>query len=75
MSGLGLLLIRIHGMLALNAKMRALVVPRGPDEGAEAARPAECQANCARHRPVRLSWARLLERVFDLDLFSVNYRL
>ena len=25
-------------------------------------------ANCAHHRPVRLSWARLLNRVFELDL-------
>ena len=56
-------LIRFHGVLAPNAKMRALVVPQGPDEGAEAAKPAECEANCAHHRPVRLSWARLLKRV------------
>ena len=31
-------------------------------------KPVECEANCARHRPVRLSWAKLLKRVFDLDL-------
>jgi len=37
-------------------------------EGAEAAKPAACEASCAHHRPVRLSWARLLKRVFDLDL-------
>lgn len=30
--------------------------------------PAECEASWARHRPVRLSWARLLKRVFALDL-------
>ena len=35
---------------------------------AQAAPPAECEAICAHHRPVRLSWARLLKRVFDLDL-------
>ena len=61
-------LIRFHGVLAPNAKMRARVVPQGPDEGAEAAKPAECEANCAHYRPVRLSWARLLKRVFALDL-------
>ncbi len=61
-------LIRFHGVLAPNAKLRAMVVPQGPVEGAEAAQPAECEANCAHHRPVRLSWARLLKRVFDLDL-------
>jgi hypothetical protein len=30
--------------------------------------PAESEANCAHHRPVRLSWARLLKQVLDLDL-------
>ena len=30
--------------------------------------PAACEPNCAHHRPVRLSWAKLLKRVFDLDL-------
>jgi hypothetical protein len=29
---------------------------------------AECEANCVHHRPVRLSWAKLLERVFGIDL-------
>ena len=32
------------------------------------AKPAECEANCAHHRPVRLSGAQLLKRVFDLGL-------
>ncbi len=35
---------------------------------AAVAKPAECEANCAHRRPVRLSWARLLQRVFELDL-------
>ena len=34
----------------------------------ECAQPAQREANCAHHRPVRLSWAKLLKRVFDLDL-------
>jgi hypothetical protein len=42
------------------------VVPQEPE--APEAKPAECEANCAHHRPVRLSWAKLLKRVFDLDL-------
>jgi hypothetical protein len=50
-------LIRFHGVLAPNAKLRA-----------QEAKPAECETNCAHHRPVRLSWAKLLKRVFDLDL-------
>ncbi len=61
-------LIRFHGVLAPNAKLRALVVPQVPEAPAQAAKPAECDANCAHHRPVRLSWAKLLKRVFDLDL-------
>ena len=55
-------------MLAPKATLRALVVPQGPDEGAEVAKPAEREANRARHRPVWLSWTRRLKRVFELDL-------
>ena len=65
-------LIRFHGVLAPNAKMRALVVPQevlqAPKPAPQEAKPAKCEANCAHHRPVRLSWAKLLKRVFDLDL-------
>ncbi len=61
-------LIRFHGVLAPNAKLRALVVPRVPEAPERAAKPAECDENCAHHRPVRLSWAKLLKRVFDLNL-------
>ena len=32
------------------------------------AQPAECEATCVHHRPVRLSWAKLFKRVFDHDL-------
>ena len=59
---------RFHGVLAPSAKLRALVVPQGPEPAAQAAKPAEYGAGCAHHRPVRLSWARLLKRVFELDL-------
>ena len=65
-------LIRFHGVLAPNAKLRALVVqqevPQVPETPAQAVAPAECEANCVHHRAVRLSWARLLKRVFELDL-------
>ena len=61
-------LIRFHGVLAPNAKLRAQVVPQEPAPPAQATPPAECQANCAHHRPVRLSWARLLKRVFEIDM-------
>ena len=46
-----------------------MVVPQEPEPpAAHAAPPAECEVNCVHHRPVRLSWAKLLKRVFDLDL-------
>ena len=51
-----------------SAKLRALVVPQEPEPPTQAAPPAECEANCAHHRPVRLSWAKLLKRVFELAL-------
>jgi hypothetical protein len=54
-------LIRFHGVLAPNATLRALVVPQevpqGTEPTAQAAQPAEREANCAHHRPVRLNWA------------------
>jgi hypothetical protein len=60
-------LIRFHGVLAPNAKLRALVVPQEvpqvPETPAQQATPAACEANCAHHRAVRLSWAKLLKRV------------
>ena len=61
-------LIRFRGVLAPHAKLRALVVPQGSDELADAAQPAAWEPKCVHYRPVRLSWAKLLKRVFDLDL-------
>ncbi len=58
--------IRFHGVLTANAKLRALVVPKEPE--APEAKPSECEANCEHHRPMRLSWAKLLKPVSDLDL-------
>ena len=45
-----------------------MVVPQGPVAPAQAAQSTACEANCAHPRPVQLSWARLLKRLFDLDL-------
>ncbi|MBX9717124.1 MAG: transposase, partial [Burkholderiaceae bacterium] len=64
-------LIRFHGVLAPNAKLRALVVPQAPaqeDETTEAATGTHCEAETAPGRPHRISWARLLKRVFDIDM-------
>ena len=64
-------------VLAPNAKLRALVVPpevpQEPEPAGQEAKPAECEANCARHRPVRLSRAKLLKRV--LAATSLEYKL
>ncbi len=64
-------LIRFHGVLAPNAKLRALVVPHGPaDEprGDEIAAAAEREVETVQARPGRIGWARLLKRVFDIDM-------
>ena len=65
-------LIRFHGVLAPNAKLRSLVVPQGPLEQdepvTEAAAAAECEVEAVQARPHRMSWARLLMRVFALDM-------
>ena len=63
--------IRLHGVLApsstSSATLRAQAVPQEPEAPAQRAAPAECEVNCAHHRPARLSWTKLLKRVFDLD--------
>jgi len=59
-------LIRFHGVLAAN--LRAQVVAQEPELPAQAALPAECEAPSAHHRPVRLSWAKLLKRVFEIGM-------
>ena len=65
-------LIRFHGVLAPNAKLRSLVVPQGPLEQdepvTEAAAAAECEVEAVQARPHRMSWARLLKRVFAIDM-------
>jgi hypothetical protein len=63
-------LIRFHGVLAPNAKLRAVVVPQGPEvqeRTTEVAAAGECEAEAFQARPHRISWARLLKRVFDID--------
>ncbi len=65
-------LIRFHGVLAPNAKLRSLVVPQGPPKDEEVpgvgASGVQCAAETVQVRPARISWARLLKRVFELDL-------
>ena len=70
-------LIRFHGVLAPNSKLRSLVVPQAPPAQAqaatEAAEAAVLRPPIAKLRPLRrdrasISWARLLKRVFDIDM-------
>jgi uncharacterized protein (DUF983 family) len=64
--------IRFHGVLAPNAKLRPLVVPQGPPAQAqaatEAAAAAEREVETVQAGLHRIGWARLLKRVFDIDM-------
>ncbi len=59
-------LIRFHGVLAPNAKLRAEIIPDGmknkskPTDANDDVPPSPAS--------VRISWARLLKRVFDIDI-------
>ena len=58
-------LIRFHGVPAPNAKLRSKVVPV-PRATAGHSHEGECKH--AHNAPVRMTWARLLKRVFDMDI-------
>ena len=60
-------LIRFHGVLAPNARLRAAIVP-GPAENK-----SEHAAEHAHDAPARTSWARLLKRVFAIDVEHCPY--
>ena len=57
-------LIRFHGVLAPNAKLRSKVVP------VPVQRTTAGEGDCthAHSAPLRMTWARLLKRVFDIDI-------
>src|SRR5215467_8324857 len=55
-------LIRFHGVLAPNAKLRREIIPRPPEQATEPS------CDHAQGAPPRMSWARLLKRVFDIDI-------
>jgi Putative transposase len=57
-------LIRFHGVLAPHAKLRAAIVPSPPEDAT-----VHAADHVHAHRsPARMSWARLLKRVFDIDI-------
>ena len=61
-------LIRFHGVLAPNAQLRAMVVPQAPEAATGTSDLAATESGCTHSRPARISWARLLKRVFEIDL-------
>ena len=56
--------VRFHGVFAPNAKLRRKIVPAPPERATETSS-ENAQAQGA---PARISWARLLKRVFDIDI-------
>ena len=56
-------LIRFHGVLAPNAKLRSKIVPAPAERAPE----ASADHAPAQGKTPRMSWARLLKRVFDID--------
>ena len=54
-------LIRFHGVLAPNAKLRREIIPSPVEQATEPA----CDHAQAQGALARMSWARLLKRVFD----------
>lgn len=61
-------LIRFHGVLAPNAKLRAGLVPQGPPQAGREPQPASAGPACAHRHAARIGWAQLLKRVFEIDL-------
>ena len=55
-------LTRFHGVLAPNAKLRSKVLPKG------AQTTVHTREHAAHSAPVLMSWARLLKRVFEIDM-------
>jgi hypothetical protein len=59
-------LIRFHGVLAPNAKLRPNIIPTVPvNVNTPSAHHAEVPPPAA---PAPMSWARLLKRVFEIDM-------
>ena len=64
-------LLRFHVVLAPNANPRTLLVPHRPqarEQTTEVADAGQCDVEAIHVRPNRISWARLLKRVFEMDM-------
>lgn len=58
-------LTRFHGVLAPNGRIRIKIVPKRPEEAQSV---GETQGKEERSKRKRISWAKLLKRVFGLDM-------
>jgi hypothetical protein len=61
-------LIRFHGLLAPNAKWRSKVVPQQQSDTPLLSQTQPEEEPPEHGRPLRLGWAKLIKRVFNLDL-------
>lgn len=59
-------LIRFHGVLAPNAKLRSEIIPNAQKNEKDTADAQDDASHSS--ASVRISWARLLKRVFDIDI-------
>jgi hypothetical protein len=59
-------LIRFHGVLAPNAKLRSEIIPGSKKNKSNASNVSDAVPPSS--ASVRISWARLLKRVFDIDI-------
>jgi hypothetical protein len=57
---------RIQDLVSSTERRKQL--PQEPEPPVQAVQPAERGSNCAHHGPVRLSWAKLLKLVFEIDM-------
>ena len=61
-------LIRFHGVLAPNAKLRAEIIPSGQKTKSKPSDANDDAPQSVTSTSVCISWARLLKRVFDIDI-------
>ena len=64
-------LIRFHGVLAPNAKLRSSIIPQAAETAND--RPHHSGKGECRSHSSRISWAQLLKRVFDIDVAHCSH--
>jgi hypothetical protein len=66
-------LTRFSGVLAPHSKIRSLIVPKKVEELAEALEAHEPKPENPKKKAYKLSWAKLLKRVFSLDMENCRH--